>query len=58
MNPDGTVMPMKGPAFEDQLSKEFGVDKPGMYVKDIRPTCYIEKVLIAFFSSKFFLYYQ
>jgi len=29
MSSDGTIMPLKGPAFEDQLKKDFGNDQPG-----------------------------
>lgn len=54
MNPDGTVMPMKGPAFEDQLSKDFGEDKPGMYVWDINYYIPVEKVFaLTFFKQVF-----
>ena len=30
MHPDGSVMPLKGPAFDDTLNQEFGDEKPGM----------------------------
>ena len=36
MNADGSVMPMKGPAFDDTLKEEFGDEKPGEWVNSER----------------------
>ncbi|CAK8690549.1 unnamed protein product [Clavelina lepadiformis] len=36
VNADGTIMPLKGPVFEDQLNNQLGNEKPGTYQK-LRP---------------------